>query len=190
MALVVAEIGYRQWRHVDAPKGLRRRPNGVNVTDYDSADVATESQAGELPEKAKLDQNLVKSWVARYKIWTWPVGMPFSEQRGMNQHSPAETKIALFRSLFRGERPVKPETSLELCLAMPVSSFEGAVKMVCLCFVVRAADGVAGRRHASCHGEDGLSSLGSAVGMMRWVRASGIDAPGMARCGSQCEGMC
>jgi hypothetical protein len=37
-----------------------------------------------------------------------PVGLPLLQQVGVNQRSPAEAKIALFRSLFRGREDVYP----------------------------------------------------------------------------------
>jgi hypothetical protein len=63
--------------------------------------------------------------------------------------------------LFRGEHPVKPDTSLELCLAMPVSSPEGAVKMVCQCIAVRAADDPQA---------DGVPVVAAKIVYRRWVR--------------------
>ena len=37
-----------------------------------------------------------------------PVSLPGCPKVGVNQHSPAEAKIALFRSLFRGREDVYP----------------------------------------------------------------------------------
>src|SRR5215472_4621497 len=37
-----------------------------------------------------------------------PMGLIPPSQTGLNQHSPAEAKIALFRSLFRGREDVYP----------------------------------------------------------------------------------
>ena len=38
-----------------------------------------------------------------------PVSLPIFEQVGVNQRSPAQAKIALFRSLFRGREDVYPQ---------------------------------------------------------------------------------
>lgn len=38
-----------------------------------------------------------------------PAEFPASQQVGVNQHSPPEVKIALFRSLFRGREDVYPQ---------------------------------------------------------------------------------
>jgi len=37
-----------------------------------------------------------------------PVRLPALQQAGVNQHSPAEAKIVLFRSLFHGREDVYP----------------------------------------------------------------------------------
>jgi hypothetical protein len=38
-----------------------------------------------------------------------PVSLPIFEQGGVNQRSPAQAKIALFRSLFHGREDVYPQ---------------------------------------------------------------------------------
>jgi len=38
-----------------------------------------------------------------------PVSLPILEQGGVNQRSPAQAKIALFRSLFHGREDVYPQ---------------------------------------------------------------------------------